>query len=75
MAFIILAKLLPMGSPVCSTKLKSFLISLMRSSSPLSSPYNSPLHWQCEEYQKAYQSGHLNQVDGFNMCLLCVLLF
>lgn len=36
--FIALAKLLPMGSPVCSIKLKGFLISLMRSSSSLSSP-------------------------------------
>ena len=36
--FIILARLLPMGSPVCSTELKSFSIFLMRLSSSLSSP-------------------------------------
>ena len=48
----ILAKLLPMGSPVFSTKLKSFLISLVMSSSSLSSPSSlmwPPLSWQCGE--------------------------
>ena len=63
---IIFAKLLLIGSPVFSTELKSFSMSLMRSSSSLSSP--SFIMWPHfvlamwgAGYQQAYQSGHLTQ--------------